>query len=178
METKTEIKKEKKIEFVALKDLTPAIIKEFYLLPVRMQKTTSRSGFERVSISIEIDKNFLTVQLTEQRNNKIVPLSVDRFNQIFLNLNLPLKDSTGRPLTEWLFKAPIRFVKGVYENGDEYYSLEIVFKQYLYQVYFFTNVQKKIIDNLVEKKSFDYKFIDRPDKINNLSNDDEIILDF
>lgn len=177
-ELKNQVKNEIKSDFVPLKDLTKDDIKNFYFLPVRMKKTTSRNGFTRVSITVEVDKNFLNVSLKETVNYRIVPLSEDRFNEILLSLNLPIDDELGKPITEWVFKAPCRFVKGKYDNGDEYYSLEIVFKQYLYNVYFFTHSQKKIIDNLIEKNMFNYKFIDRPDKIQNVSNDEDIVLDF
>ncbi|MFA6777972.1 MAG: hypothetical protein WCR80_06040 [Bacilli bacterium] len=157
--TKT-IKKE--FEFKKLSDLTAKDLKEqgFVIRKVILNKKANKNGF-RYSIEVAIDDEFLNVTLMPGGQY----LSADRFNLILLTLGLDTKDKLNRIKEKWVINVPTRLVIGKYKDETEYKSLEVLFKQYLYDIHFFTNDQQRIFDNLEKTKNKKFDWVLRPDKI-------------
>lgn len=145
-----EIKKEQKQttkkneSFVALKDLTPEMVSTFQKVPVRFSRTERKNGAGFLtSINIKLFDDFLTDLRIAPGGNY---LTVDRFDLITSVIKLPKTDERGRLLSEWVRNVPVRFVKGKYEDGTDYLSLEIIYKQYYYDTHFFSSDQRRLIE--------------------------------
>lgn len=148
--------------YVQLSDLTEKDLKsdEFDYVPVRMSIKQTKNG-ERYTILIILHDPFL--KLTLQPGGNFI--QADRFNLILLKLGVDLKDKMGREKTEWNLKLPVRFVKGKYKDDSEYLSLQIVFKQYLYDTHFFTSNQTRLLQELESRGHLKPKWVESPIKI-------------
>ena len=170
-QTKKEIQAELK-PFVALKDLTAEDVKNFKKLPFTFKVDTTKRGMVIKTISFELTKTYLkSVNVIPGREKRLSP---DRFDLIVFSIDLPLNDPYGRPMTEWHRNVPVRFVKGKFKNGGEYYSLEIIYKQYMYDTHFFNSSsdQLRLLQMLEEKGLLKIDWIERPDAIDDLSFED------
>lgn len=152
--------------FVKLSDLSKENITqpEFMVIDAKMIKQITKTGF-RTRIQLAVDPQFLTFDL--QPGGTFVTL--DRFNLILLKLSLSTVDKKNRPVTAWNLRVPVRFVKGKYSDGNEYYSLEVVFKQYLYDTHFFSSDQVRILQELEAHGIFKPYWVERPDAIEKIT---------
>lgn len=166
-QTKKEVVK-KDFEFIKLSELTGKELKDqgFEMVKVIFNKKPTKNDY-RYSIEIVINDDFLKVQLRPGGEY----LTPDRFNLIALQLDLPIKDRMNRLNEKWVMTLPVRFIKGKFKNDTEYKSLEILFKQYLYDTHFFTSDQNRIIDTLEDKKNVKINWIERPEKIDTIEFD-------
>jgi hypothetical protein len=156
------IETKKEVEFVPLKDLTAEIVEKFQKVPCTFIDDVTKKGYSVKSIAFKIHDQFLKeVKLTQ--NNKA--LSADRFDLIALSIDLPRLDVYGRPITQWNRNAFVRFVKGLIDDGREYFSIELIFKKGVYHTHFFTSDQIRILNLLEERKIIDIDWVTRPDAI-------------
>lgn len=141
--------------FIKLQDLTQEMFNELKVINVKLSHTTTRSGYPRDTIYFEI--------------HEMLPISIQikptRFNVLRLRLGLPLKDKLGKPRNEYNLQARVRFVKGENEFR-EYRSVEIIFAQYVYEIYFINNFDELQILEMLEKNGeIKIDWLNRPDKI-------------
>lgn len=148
--------------FIKLSDLTREEIRtsDFMVVDAKMIKQQTKTGF-RCRIQLAVEPQFLTFDLLPGGNF----VTVDRFNLIMLKLGVSLNDKKNRPQTSWNLRVPVRFVKGKYSDGNDYFSLEVVFKQYLYDTHFFSSDQVRILQELESQDIFKPNWIERPDAI-------------
>lgn len=151
--------------FIKLSDLTKEDLRtsDFMIVDAKMIKQQTKTGF-RCRIQLAVDSQFLTFDLLPGGTF----ITVDRFNLIMLKLGVSFVDKKNRPQTSWNLRVPVRFVKGKYSDGNEYMSLEVIFKQYLYDVHFFSSDQVRILQELDAQGIFKPNWIERPDAIEKL----------
>lgn len=149
-------------EFIKLSDLSREDLRtaEFMIIDAKMIKQPTKAGY-RCRVQLAVEPQFLTFDL--QPGGKFI--TVDRFNLIMLKLGVSLIDKKNRPQTAWNLRVPVRFVTGKYTDGNEYFSLEVVFKQYLYDIHFFSSDQVRILKELESQDIFKPNWIERPDAI-------------
>ena len=173
-EVKKEIENDLKVnnQFISLKDLKKEDLKDFIQLPVILEKGRTNKGKTTYSIKVNIDSTFMP-ELNIRPNGDY--LTADIFNELLLNIDAPTKDARGYDQRIWRYNTYARFVKGQYtlQNG-EYYSLELLFKNGVYFTHFFDLHQTNILNGLIKKGIFKYKFFERPEKINKIDQGDEI----
>lgn len=159
---KKEIKVEKKVEFIKLSDLKEKDLKsqKFVMAYVVLRRRVTRIGY-RYMIIVNLVETYLSLDLMPSAEY----VSADRFNLILLELGLPTKDQMNREKLSWELRLPIRLVKGFDKDGREYLYLEILYKQYLYDVHFFNSDQRRIIEKLIKEDKFPYEIIERPDVV-------------
>jgi hypothetical protein len=172
-ETK-QTKKELQVEvkpFIALKDLTAEDVKGFKKIPFTFKIETTKKGKEIKTIAFELTKKHLKAVAVMPGGER---LTQDRFDLINLSIELPENDTYGRPMTEWHRNVPVRFVRGKTKNETEYHALEIVYKQFMYDTHFFNanSDQYRMLQMLESKGLLKIDWIDRPDKIDDLSFED------
>ncbi len=150
------IKKEV-LKFVKLQDLTSEDLKN-----VKEIKVVLRDIYFKKNNSHSYVMEF---QLHEQLPCQI-KITVDRYNFLRLKLNLPLRDHNEYAISEYSLIAKVRFIKGETENG-EYKSVELVFAQYVYHIYWLTKVkdQREVLKILEDRKMLVINWTVRPDKI-------------
>lgn len=174
---KDEVIKEMKNEFTKLSDLTSKEVKKFVRLPLRMNRRVNQFGLS-VSMNLVLNSSNLIIPIVSNEiingvSRRLRYYKPDRFINLVLNLDLPQKDERGLDINQWVFNPAIRFVKGNRKNGDEYHSIEIIFKQYHYETIFLNVEQLNIIESLERRNELkDYKnniykinWIVRPDVI-------------
>lgn len=166
MENNKDIKKTKQV-FKQLRDLTIEDVKELTKLQVIFVRNPRnvRPGMvalnDSVSINVKIHDDFLKAVAIRPGGEF---LTIDRFELIQTAVNLPSVDDNGRPIRTWVRNVPVRFVRGRYEDDTEYLSLELIFKQFVYDTHFFTSDQRRIIE-MKEAQGIKLPWIERPDKI-------------
>ncbi|VEU82766.1 hypothetical protein [Acholeplasma hippikon] len=184
-------KKETKVvveqpKFVELKNLTNEDVKNLPIINAKFRRSINASGLN-TGIILPLEPTTLYIPLLSSMRNangKSRQLSYflpDTFISIMLELGLKEKDEQGKQVNEWLHPVAIRFVKGKYLNSDkEYYSIEVVFKQYKYHVQFLNPQQVKILETLSEqgklldraKKPYKVNWIERPEAIGEVESDE------
>lgn len=153
MEQLKEIKKinlEK--DFIKLSDLSGKDVKDWVRVPVRLRRTVNRNGLN-ASMNVVINPINLIIPIVSAETVNGVTRNLryykpERLISLLFELNLNQKDERGLDVNEWIFNAPIRFVKGIRKNGDEYHQLEILFKQYKYESVFLNKDQLDILTSL------------------------------
>lgn len=152
----TDIKKEdKQIEskkgLTPLKELDSKEVRTFDRVLTTFVKTERKHGAGyNVSINVKLfDDRLSSVSITPGGKW----LTVDRFDLIAEALGLSDTDEDGRKIQTWIKNVPIRLVKGFYKDGSEYYRLDIIYKQYYYDVHFFSSDQTRILSLLDKDKS-------------------------
>ena len=142
-----------------LRELTKDDVLKLNKAKITFRKTKTKSGLTMNRIYIDLGHDMLKdIELTY--NNRSI--STDRFNAILLETNTNIYDAMGKPIDSITRSVPIRFIKGINEENKElnYHSVEIIFKQYLYNVHFFSSDQMRIINKLLENNQIDIKFLD------------------
>lgn len=143
--------------FVKLQDIDKDLFKKLPDLKVLLKDQKTKSGFDRCFIEFRFHD---LLKLT-------LPISLNRFNLLRIKLELPLKDSRGREKMDYIIPVKYRFVKGNTEYG-EYKSVEIIFKQFVYETYFFQEYdQLEILKSLEESGQLKINWYVRPDKLSN-----------
>lgn len=174
---------EKKDDFTKLSDLTAKEVSKFIRVPVRMNRRVTNHGLN-TNMQLVLNPTNLVIPMVSTEliggvSRKMRYFKPDRFINLLFVLNLPQIDERGMDINHWVFHPAIRFVKGLRKNGDEYYSIEIVFKQYHYETIFLTNEQVSIL-NALEKRNelkdykgipYKIKWVERPDVIEDLGED-------
>jgi hypothetical protein len=160
-ETKKVIKSD--VGFKKLSDLTADDVKNLKTYAAKLYKRESKN-FTNFSIVVKIHPA-VKAELTSSR--KFNSISEDKFNRILIEKDLDFMNEYGHELDEWNLPVKVRFVKGIRaEDGSEYRSLEIIFKQYVYVTYFFTDQQTANIDSLEKQNRLPgIEWVTRPDKI-------------
>ncbi len=156
--------------FTKMADLTKDQVKagqkngEFYLIPATFRRSfAKKTSQEQTSIRLNVINPQMTQLVLKDGNDYLTPAV---FHRILTEVGLPYKDEKGNDKNEWKRDVLCRFVKGSYTNrDDEYLSVEVIFKQGLYLVHFFTYDETQLINTLSAKGLFKFNFIDRPDKI-------------
>ncbi|MBN3490542.1 hypothetical protein JV173_03335 [Acholeplasma equirhinis] len=147
----------KVVPFVELKNLTKEDVKKYPLFPVKLRRTVTKSGIQ-TSVTLKLNESNLQIPLvsSERLSNgssrQLRYFQPDIFIALILELDLPQVDENGKDLNDWNIKAAVRFVKGKYKSDKEYFSLEIVFKQYKYHVHFLSQPQITILEHLIKNK--------------------------
>ena len=155
-----------------LRELTKDDVLKLNKAKITFRKTKTKSGLTMNRIYIDLGHDMLKdIELTY--NNRSI--STDRFNAILLETNTNIYDAMGKPIDSITRSVPIRFIKGINEENKElnYHSVEIIFKQYLYNVHFFSSDQMRIINKLLENNQIDIKFLDYSYNKKELSDFDE-----
>lgn len=160
----------KESNFIKLRDLTNEDVKNFKRALVTFYKTERKKG-PGYNVSINIDLQFET----HFKNIKLAPggkyLTEDRFDLIAAAIELDPFDENGRVKTEWIRKVPVRFVKGEFNDGGDYYALEIIFKQYFYDTHFFDSDQRRLIE-IIDGSSVNIEWANNDSKINKIKDAD------
>ena len=170
-ETKKPNQELKSTAFIHLKDLKETDAKEHFIVkPATLSRTTTKTGRLMTSIRIKLFNDILTA-LTIMPSGKF--LSPDKFELILMARQLELKDHDGRIKSEWNIPVYVRFVKGQYEDGNEFKALEILYKQKVYDTHFFSYDQSRLLD-LVDSS---IKWSKYPKKIATLESSDIELLE-
>jgi len=142
-------------EFVKLQDITKEMFNDLQIINVKLSHTTTRSGYPRDTIYFEIHEMLpITIQI-----------KTTRYNVLRMKLGLPLKDKLGKPRTEYNLQARVRFVKGENEIR-EYKSVELIFAQFVYEIYFINDYNELQLLEMLEKNGeLKIDWLTRPDKI-------------
>ena len=167
MQEQKELKKE---TFVKLSELQKDDIvsglkkKEFVKVPATLVRSfAKRTGREIATITLKLHDPQFT-QLSLQPGNQY--LSTSLFHKILVATDSVYNDPKGQPIVKWNKETLVRFVKGTYTNrDDEYYSLEVIFKQGIYITHFFSYDDVQTLNLLEEKGLYKPNWITRPDKI-------------
>jgi len=181
MENIKETKTMKEVQFIELKNLTKEDAKKYSLFPVKLRRTITKSGIQ-ASVVLKMSESHLQIplvsseKLSNGKSRQLRYFQPDTFISLIIDLGLSEKDENNKDLNEWNVKAAVRFVKGKYSNDKEYYSLEIIFKQYKYHVHFLSQPQLTILEHLtknnklvdVKGKPVKIEWIERPDVIDEL----------
>jgi hypothetical protein len=91
-------------------------------------------------------------------------ISYARFKNLILELDLEFYDRFDIKREEYNLPVSYRFVKGNTEFG-EYYALEIIFDQYVYETYFIKGYEKRNLEKFIERGLIDVAWNTRPDAI-------------
>ena len=141
--------------FIKAGELTALDFKKLPEIMCVLKKTVSKKGFVRCQILVKIHD---LLQLE-------IPISHDRFNYFRLKLGLPLYDSSKRERYTNTIHVIYRIYKGNSTVG-KYSGIELIFKQYVYENYFFiSSDQRNILSLLEENKEININWLQRPDKI-------------
>jgi hypothetical protein len=104
-----------------------------------------------------------------QLHDLVIPeifISKDRFIEIVLAKGLSLVDERGRDKRDHVIPVRCRYVRGSSINGD-YKSVQLVFKQFLYEVYFFNGSIRNNLETLEARGEIKIDWVDSPEKIDN-----------
>lgn len=142
-------------------------------IPAKLKRTFGKkSGQEIVSISLNIeDDHFRELKLNDGGQY----LNAQRFNLIKLELNLPLKDPKGRPLSQWDLNVPVRFVHGVTKTDNEFHIVQVAFGRELFINSFLQDEDVKLIKKLESMKKVDIKWVESPEKLDDVERLPEVI---
>lgn len=184
MQKQTEVKQTiVKSDFTKLSDLTAKEVKGFIRVPVRLQRRVNNNGLNTIMNLVLNPTNLIIGMISNERVNGITrPLRFfkpERFINLIMTLGLDQKDERGLDVNQWVVNTPIRFVTGKTKNDDDYYSIEVVFKQFHYETIFLTYDQVSILNILSKQgdlkdftgKVYKVNWVSRPDIIDDLSND-------
>lgn len=167
--------------FVELRNLTKEDVRKLSIFPVKLRRSLNRSGLQ-TSVTLMInDLNLQLSLVSSQRlpNGNSTQLRYflpDVFIALIMDLGLKQTDENNKDINEWTVQGAVRFVKGNNKSGNDYHSLEIIFKQYKYHVHFLTPPQLTILNALAgQKKILDIKgkqvkldWQERPDAIDDM----------
>lgn len=154
-------------KFIALKDLLAEDVKKLAKIPFTFKISKTKSGQEIKAITFLLHEKYLKAVPVAPSGER---LTQDRFDLISLSIELNDLDVYGRPQTEWHKKVPVRFVKGTMKNGSNYYAIEIIYKQYLYDIHFFNSNsdQLRTLQLLEQKGHLKIDWVSRPDSIEDI----------
>lgn len=142
--------------FVKASDLSEAQFRKLPRMKATLHKVTSKKGFTRCSLVLEIEKTHLIVS---------IQLSEQRYNYLRLKLGREILDKNNREIFDYPFMVPYRFIKGSNPNG-EYKSIELILGQYLYETYFFNDFNELgTLEILEETNRLTIDWYVRPDKV-------------
>ncbi|MGE4321000.1 MAG: hypothetical protein AB7E61_06105 [Acholeplasmataceae bacterium] len=188
MQENQKIEEKKETTFIELKDLTSADVKKLPRFTASLTRSENRAGLS-TQIRLVIDKlnlqiNLVSTERTSTYSRQLRYFLPDAFIALIMALGLPQVDEDGKPKNSWIYTPVVRFVKGKFANSDEeYFSIEVIFKQYKYHVHFLTKLQKDILDDLIKSNELkDYqgnpvkvKWLERPTTIEKM---EDIDVDF
>jgi hypothetical protein len=134
MPEKNETKATKQDTFIKLSDLTAQDVQELPVVDVRFEKKVFNSGSTNVSMKAVFNDLFdLELSSMDSRHK----IDEDTWKNIILKTDpKAFMDSRGRIVNQVNLPAYYRFVKGKNANDQEYYSVELIFKQYVYKTIF------------------------------------------
>jgi len=143
------------VKFLSSKEITAKDFAELPEIKVGLIHQITKNNFDMCSIMIPLH-DMLNVKL---------PIKMVRFNVLRLKMGLPLKDNSGRERLEYHVSCKYRYIKGENSVG-EYWSVELIFKQFLYQTYFFqSSDEKTILEDLQTSGELKIDWFVRPDKV-------------
>lgn len=143
------------LPFVKLSEIDQAYFNKLQEMKVRLVHRITKNKKHFFLIEIKLH-DLLPLEL---------PIKQARFNALRALLELPLVDNRGRDRLEYVVSARVRFVKGSHDHGD-YKSMELIFKQYLYHIYWFQDADElRLLEFLENSKKLELSWITRPDKV-------------
>jgi hypothetical protein len=146
-------------------------VKKFKKLPCTFMRTFSAKNVEQVSIRLNVHDQYLRSLVIKDGVDYI---TVSRFNNIALNLDLRQKNERGYDITEWNYNVPVRFIKGITSQGNEYKAVQVVLGREDFFTHLFKGDDLSLLNNLEKKKLLKIDWIESPEK---LSEDIDISLD-
>ncbi|MCK9224846.1 MAG: hypothetical protein M0R46_16245 [Candidatus Muirbacterium halophilum] len=162
IKVKKEIKDLEKETFVKLSDLTDQDVDKLPLAMVHFKKNTFKNGNSSVSMKFVLNDLFDLELNSMQKNSRF---NETRFKNIILKVDPKLLlDNRGKVVSEFNLPCKYRFVKGKNTTGQTYYSLELIFKRYVYETIFISRGHEMENVDMLEKAGYiKPNWFERPD---------------